>query len=48
MKLDGLPVFRDGEEDLEEDAEESDDSSELDENEYNDPENQEVIKTLLI
>ena len=48
MKLDGLPVIRDGEEDLEEDAEESDDSSELDENEYNDPENQEVIKTLLI
>ena len=48
MKLDGLPVIRDREEDLEEDAEESDDSSELDENEYNDPENQEIIKTLLI
>ena len=34
--------------DAEEDAEESDDGSELDEDEYNDPENQEIIKTLLI
>ena len=34
--------------DQEEDAEESDDNSELDEDEYNDPENQEIIKTLLI
>ena len=30
--------------DQEEDAEESDDNSELDEDEYNDPENQEIIK----
>ena len=48
VKLDGVPVIREGAEDQEEDAEESDDNSELDEDEYNDPENQEIIKTLLI
>ena len=48
VKLDGSPVIRELEEDMEEDAAESDESSDLDEDEYNDPENQEIIKTLLI
>ena len=48
QKLDGLPVIREAEECKEEDAEVSDEGSDLDEDEYNDPENQEIIKTLLI
>ena len=47
-KLDGYPVIRDTGEEEEEYEADSDESSELDEELYNDPTTQEIIKTLLL
>ena len=47
-KLDGYPVIRKGQEEEEEDNDDSDNTSELDEELYNDPATQEIIKTLAL
>ena len=47
-KLDGNPVIRDSGEMEEEEVDDDSDSSELDEELYNDPATQEIIKTLVL
>lgn len=47
-KLDGNPVIREGGEEEEEVGDDSDEGSELDEELYNDPTTQEIIKTLVL
>ena len=47
-KLDGNPVIRDSGEKEEEEVDDDSDSSELDEELYNDPATQEIIKTLVL
>ena len=47
-KLDGYPVIRESNEEEEDKGEESSDSSDLDEELYNDPATQEIIKTLVL
>ena len=47
-KLDGYPVIRGSQEEEEEDNEDSDEVSDLDEELYNDPTTQEIIRTLVL
>ena len=47
-KLDGSPVIRDSGEMEEEEVDDDSDSSELDEELYNDPATQEIIRTLVL
>ena len=47
-KLDGFPVIRGGQEEEEEDNDDSDEVSDLDEELYNDPTTQEIIRTLVL
>ena len=47
-KLDGYPVIRESNEEEEDKGEESSDSSDLDEELYNDPATQEIIKPLVL
>ena len=47
-RLDGFPVVRENDEEEEDKGEESSESSDLDEELYNDPTTQEIIKTLVL
>ena len=48
QKLDGVPVIRGDKEEEEEAAADSDDASDLDEELYNDPDTQEIIRNLVL